>query len=189
MFGLGRKTITPSEFGQCAIHMAHEILSSDAARSLGSQLNLLPGPTGWAQGLERAGVRLEDQKLYYRLFVHSAFQAACLHMEDSVRREIVHGVAVKGFNTAISGYDFSQEFIALESVYRCSYRFGDELPLSSDVGAGIKNARYLLDRFVLHRVPHSRLFLEQFEAYATTIDLATQVAGRALATLSRSFKF
>jgi len=82
MFGFFKKEATPAEFGYAVLHTAVDFLSPDAGRSLGMRFNDFDGSHGWANFLERKGLPIERQKLYFCLF-RALRHSGCLH---SIRR-------------------------------------------------------------------------------------------------------
>jgi hypothetical protein len=91
MFGLFKKNVTPGEFGHGVVHIAGDWLSADAGRSLGTRFDNFDASGGWSNFLERRGVPLATQKLYYRLFAHCAIQAVCTQFAAGMRLAMTQG--------------------------------------------------------------------------------------------------
>ena len=181
MLGLFKKTISPKEFGLAAVSMANEFLVNDAALSLARLFDDFwdrDTTEKGAQFLERHGIPASKQNLYIRLFTHCAVQAASTQLSPETGKAMTRGV-MTNFAKIPEGYDFEKTYTALESVYRVRHKFDPRVePLSNpkykwpflpNPNAGILNAKYLIENFVLSNVNNSNVLGEGFSLYSGTV--------------------
>lgn len=112
MFGLFKKKATPGEMGYGVLHYTAEFLAADAGQSLGMRFDGYDASGGWANSLERKGITVPTQKLYFRLFTHCAIQAACTQFDEAMRRAITQG-AMESFTEKLDGYSFETTYTTL----------------------------------------------------------------------------
>lgn len=198
MFGLFKKAITPTEFGQGLIQLSSEWIAADAGRSLGVRFPNFSASEGWTVFLERQGIAVPVQKLHFRLYTHCAVQAISTQFEHEIAWGITGG-AMNAFNSDIEGYDFSTTYGALDAAYRGQYRFSPTVaPLSNPTAqlaflrnpnVGVVNAKYLLDNFLMAHMPNFPAYVDGFGSYSTTVTATVGgTLNRAVTHLSRSFK-
>lgn len=195
MFGLFKKRATPGEFGHGVVHLALDWLTADAGRSLATRFENFDASRGWTNFLASEGVSMETQKLYFRLFTHSAVQGVCTQFEEGMRREITEG-AIGGFRTKPDGYDFKATYITLEEIYRGEYKFNEKLvPLKNleakihflpNPNVGVLNAKYLIESFIIPHMKNSGAFIDDFQGYSSTVCVAVGLVQRAMNQLSKS---
>jgi hypothetical protein len=200
MFGLFKQKITPEEFGRTATRWANEFLVNDAAVSLGRLFDDFwdrdKSETG-EQYLERHGIPASKANLYIRLFAHCAIQAASTQFNQDTGRAITRG-AMTGFKKAPEGYDFETTYNALEAVYHGRHKFDPRIePLSNPnyewsflpyPKAGVLNAKYLVENFVLSNVKNNNVFGDGFSLYSGTVGGGLDIVLRAMKQLSKSCK-
>lgn len=197
MFGLLKKKIFAAEFGQGVMHLAHEFIASDAGRALGMRFEDFDGSNGWANFLERRGVPLPTQKLHFRLYAHCAMQAASTQFEERVAREVTSG-AMSGFTNCVEGYEFEETYQVLARAYRGQHKFDPNIEALSNSeamlaflpnpNAGVLNAKFLLDIFVLRKMSNYSSFIDDFKGYSSTACASVGTVRRAIEQLSQSFK-
>lgn len=197
MFGLFKKPITASQFGEGIAQYTHEFLSGDSARALGMSFEDFDGSRGWAPFLEKKGIGLPFQKLHYRLWTHCAVQAVCTQFEQQIGRVITRG-AMEAFSEKIAGYDFDSTYDTLEGRYTGKQTFDPKiealdapdatLNFLSNPRVGVFNARYLFQAFVIPNMPNQQTLVDGFRSYALTVCSSTSTAYRAVQQLSSSFK-
>jgi hypothetical protein len=200
MFGLFKKKITPEEFGRTATSWANEFLVNDAAVSLGRLFDDFwdrdTSLTG-VQYLERHGIPASKTNLYIRLFAHCSIQAASTQFSQDMGRAITRG-AMMGFAKMPEGYDFETNYDALEAVYCGRHKFSQRIELLSNPNyewpflpypnAGILNAKYLIENFVISNVNNSNVFGDDFSLYSGTVGGGLDIVLRAMKRLSKSCK-
>jgi hypothetical protein len=200
MFGLFKKKITPEEFGRAAISWANEYLVNDAAVSLGRLFddfwNRDTSLTG-VEYLERHGIPASKTNLYIRLFAHCSIQAASAQFSWDIRQAIARGAMV-GFAKTPEGYDFDKIWDALEMIYHGRHKFDPriislnnpkyEWPFLPYPNAGILNAKYLIETFVLSNVKNSNVLGDGFSLYSGTVGGGLDIVLRAMKQLSKSCK-
>jgi len=200
MFGLFKKKITAEEFGRTATRWANEFLVNDAAASLGRLFDDFwdrdTSLTG-VQYLERHGIPASKTNLYIRLFAHCAIQAASTQFDQDTGRAITRG-AMTGFTKTPEGYDFETNYNALEAIYRGRHKFDPRIePLSNPnyewrflpcPKAGVLNAKYLIENFVLSNVKNNNVFGDGFSLYSGTVGGGLDIVLRAMKQLSKSCK-
>ena len=200
MFSLFKKKISPEEFGRTATSWANEFLVNDAAVSLGRLFDDFwdrdTSLTG-VQYLERHGIPASKTNLYIRLFAHCAIQAASTQCSLDTGRAMTMG-AMTGFTKTPEGYDFETTYNALEAVYRGRHKFDPRIePLSNPnyawpflpyPNAGILNAKYLIENFVLFNVKNSNVLGDGFSLYSGTVGAGLDIVLRAMTQLSKSCK-
>jgi hypothetical protein len=198
MFGLFKKRVTPSEFGCGILQLVADPLSSDGCRSLAARFPDFVATGGMATFLERKGLPLQTQKLYFRLFTHCAIQATTTRFDEGTRRAIVHGALVEGFANSPSDYDFGRTYTALEAAYRGEYKFhrdveslynfDAQVSWLPNPNAGVLNAKYLIESFVLPHMNNSKAFIDDFRGYSSTVCGTVGTIQRAIEYLLTSFK-
>ncbi len=200
MFGLFKTKITPEEFGLTATRWANEFLVSDAGVSLGlffddfwdRDTSLTP-----EQYLETHGIPASKTTLYIRLFAHCAVQAASTQFSQDTARAITRG-AMTGFIKTPEGYDFDATYNALEAVYRGRHKFDPRIerldnpnyhwPFLPYPNAGILNARYLIENFVISNVKNTNVLGDGFALYSGKVGAGLDIVLRAMTQLSKSTK-
>ena len=200
MFGLFKKKISPEEFGRTVVSWANEFLVNDAAVSLGRLFDDFwdrdTSLTG-VEYLERHGIPASKTNLYIRLFAHCAIQAASTQFSRDMRQAIARG-AMTGFAKTPEGYDFEKIWYALEMIYHGRHKFDPRIgPLSNPKydwpflpypNAGILNAKYLIETFVLSNVKNSNVLGDGFSLYSGTVGGGLDIVLRAMTRLSKSCK-
>lgn len=197
MFGLFKKKVTPAEFGDCILHMANEWIGSDAGQSLGMRFDNFDGSEGLPIFLERHGVSLAMQKLYFRLYTHCAMQASFSQFEDRMAREMTLG-AMSAFANNLEGYDFGATYLTLDAAYRGRHQFSPMVePLTNsdarlsflpNSNAVVLNSKYLIETFVLPNVSNSSAFFDDFYGYSSSMCATVGTVCRAMGQLSKSFR-
>lgn len=190
MLGLFKKKVTPGEFGHAALHLAGEFLFADAGRSLAMRFEDFDGSKGWTNFLERQGVPIPAQRLYNRLFAHCAFQAACTGFNYSTSRDVTEGAAIASFADKPDGYDFGTTYNTLQSAYHGHHTFDTRVVLLSNFhaqldnlrlpNAGVINAKYLIESFIIPNMKNSNSFIDEFESYSGTMCAAVATVSRAI---------
>jgi len=200
MFGLFKTKISPEEFGRTATSWGNEFLVNDAALSLGRLFEDFfdrdTSLTG-AQYLARHGIPEPKTNLYIRLFAHCAVQAASTQFSQDTGRAITQG-AMTGFKKTPEGYDFGTTYNALEAVYRGHHKFDRRIePLSNPnyhwpflpyPNAGILNAKYLIENFVISNVNNNNVLGDGFRLYSGTVGGGLDIVLKAMTQLSKSVK-
>ena len=200
MFGLFKKKISPEEFGRTVVSWGNEFLVNDAAVSLARLFDDFwdrDTTEKGAQFLERHGIPASKQNLYIRLFAHCAVQAASTQFSQETGKEIAWG-AMTNFAKAPEGYDFGTTYTALEAVYRGRHKFDRRIePLSNPnyewpflphPNAGILNAKYLIENFVISNVNNNNVLGEGFRLYSGTVGGGLDIVLKAMTQISKSFK-
>jgi hypothetical protein len=187
VFGLFKKQITLAEFGQGIVQLASNPLCSDCGRALGTRFENWDGSQGWLRFLERKGISIPTQKLHILLWTHCAIQATCTQFDEGQRRT---QNAMNAFPEKLANYDIGLTYNALESIYRGQYKFDPKIsPLSNpeasihylpDPKAGVLNAKYLIDAFVIPHMPNSSTFIEEFQSYSSTACASIGTVSRAM---------
>ncbi len=166
---------------------------------------LLPSPDdfdasqGWTKFLERQGLSLEKQKLHFRFYTHCAVQAICTQFADGLRRQLTHG-AMSGFiSSPIPGYDFETTYTGLERVYRGQHAFEPRIQSLSNVSAqfpflpnpsaGVLNAKYLIENFVLPNLQNPQAFIDDFQSYSGNVCASAATVSRAIEQISTKATF
>jgi hypothetical protein len=203
MLGMFKKKIAPEEFGRTVLAWSNEFLVNDAAVSLAQLFDdfldrdrdrLEKGE----QFLERHGIPASKQNLYIRVFAHCAIHAASTKFSQEVGKAIALG-AMTGFAKTPTGYDFEATYNALEAVYRGRHKFDRTIEALSNPGfdfsilpypnAGILNAKYLIENFVISIVNDTRVLGDGgFGAYSGTVCGGLNIVLRAMGQLSKSAK-
>jgi hypothetical protein len=200
MFGLFKKKISPEEFGRIVVSWGNEFLVNDAAVSLARLFDDFwdrDTTEKGAQFLERHGIPAPRQNLYIRLFAHCAVQAASTQFSQETGQAITRA-AMAGFAKSPEGYDFAKTYTALEAVYRGRHKFDRRIePLSNPnyvwpflpyPNAGILNAKYLIETFVISDVNNSNVLGDGFSSYSGTVGGGLDVVLKAMTQLSKSVK-
>ena len=96
------------------------------------------------------------------------------------------------------GYNFETSYNALEAIYRGRHRFDPRIdalsnpkfdfPFLPNPNAGVLNAKYLIENFVLSNVNNTVVLGEGFGLYSGTVCGGLNIALRAMTQLSRSVK-
>ena len=198
MFGLFKKQVTPTEFGEAIVYLAKDFLASDGGRSLGTQFDNWDGSDGWGKFLERRGMLIPLQRVHFILFTHCSVQAACTDLEESKRRQITQGATSSALQVKPDGYDFVSTYTTLEAVYRGGYMFSRDIEAlsNSDIqfdylpnpNVGVLNAKFLIDNFVIPNMDNSNNFISGFHLYSGTVCTGISVVRRAMVHLSKSVK-
>jgi hypothetical protein len=200
MFGLFKKKITPEEYGRIATSWGNEFLVNDAAVSLARLFDDFwdrdKSETG-VQYLERQGIPASKTNLYISLFAHCAIQAASTQFSQHTGRAITQG-AMTGFTKTPEGYDFGTTYNALEAVYRGRHKFDPRIePLNNPnyywrflpyPNAGVLNAKYLIENFVISNVNNTKVLGDGFTGYSGTVGGGLDIVLRAMTQLSKSVK-
>jgi hypothetical protein len=200
MFGLFKKKISPEEFGRTATSWANEFLVNDAAVSLGRLFDDFSDRdtslTG-VQYLERHGIPASKTNLYIRLFAHCAVQAASTQFSQETGQAITRG-AMTGFKITPEGYDFGTTYNALEAVYRGRHKFDPwieplnnpkyQWPFLPYPNAGILNAKYLIENFVISNVSNRDVLGYSFSLFSGTVGGGLDIVLRAMTQLRKSVK-
>lgn len=200
VFGLFKKKITPEEFGRTAASWGNEFLVSDAAVSLGHLFDDFfdrdTSLTG-VQYLERHGIPAPKTNLYIRLFAHCAIQAASTQFSQETGRAITQG-AMTGFQKTPEGYDFGTTYNELEAVYRGRHKFDPRIerlnnpnyhwPFLPYPNAGVLNAKYLIENFVISNVNNANVLGDGFALYSGKVSAGLDIVLRAMTQLSASVK-
>jgi hypothetical protein len=196
MFGILKQTIPVSEFGLWVLKYADELISADALRSLGSTFPNYDASRGWTPVFESNGVPIPTVKLYLRQYTHCVLQSVFREHSQSQRRAMVHG-AISGLPETPTGYDFEKTFGNLETVFEGNYEFDPRVePLNDDgrlnyltvTNAHILVSKYLIDRFVLQNMKNSKVFIDNFGLYSSTIASSLASAHRAINSISSKVK-
>jgi hypothetical protein len=200
MFGLFKTKIAPEEFGHYATKWANEFLANDAAVSLAllfdGFFNRDTSLSG-VQYLEHHGIPASKTNLYIRLFTHCSVQAASTQFSQDTGRAITQG-AMKGFIKTPEGYDFEGTFNALETVYRERHEFDPRIerlnnpnyhwPFLPNPRAGILNAKYLIENFVISNVKNTKALGDGFAGYSGKVGAGLDIVLRAMTELSKKVK-
>ena len=200
MFGLFKHKITPEKFGVTVVDWANEFLVMDAAVSLGLLFDDFfdrdTSLTG-VQYLERHGIPASKTGLYIRLFAHCAIQAAATQFSHDTGRAITRG-AVMAYKKMPEGYDFDTNYNALEAVYRGRHKFEPRIerlnnpkyhwPFLPFPNAGVLNAKYLIENFVISNVNNTNVLGDGFALYSGKVGGGLDIALRAMTQLSKSAK-
>lgn len=200
MLGLFKKTITPEDFGGIVIRWASEIILKDAANSLGRLFDdFFDRDTSLTavEYLERHGIPAPKTNLYIRLFVHCAVQAGSTQFDQQAGRAMTLG-AMKSFQKTPEGYDFATIYNAFDAVYRGRHKFEPRIeplnnpkyqwPFLPNPNAGVLNAKYMIENFVISNVNNERVLSDGFELYSGTVCGALNIVLRAMAEISKSVK-
>jgi hypothetical protein len=200
MFGLFKKTITPEEFGLTATSWGNEFLVNDAAVSLGLLFDDFWDRDKSEKGeqyLARHGIPPSKTNLYIRLFAHCAVQAASTQFSQDTGRSIIRG-AMTGFRKTPEGYDFDTTYNALEAVYRGRHKFDPRIerlnnpsyhwPFLPYPNAGVLNAKYLIENFVISNVNNANVLGDGFAGYSGKVGGGLDIVLRAMTQLSKSVK-
>ncbi|MEI9902459.1 MAG: hypothetical protein WDN31_22900 [Hyphomicrobium sp.] len=196
MFGF-KKTISPDEFGQGVFVLARDWIASDAGRALGMRFDDFDGSDGWAPYLERQGVSLETQKLHFRLFSHCVLQAAFSQFPSPLQHAMTRG-GMQCFLSPIAGYDFDHAYADLDAAFRGAFKFDSQVSQLDHPEAaitflpnskvGVQGAQYLVQSFILSKMPNANAFIDDFTGYAATCCAAIGASCRATNHASKSFK-
>ncbi len=196
MFGFLKKTVPPAEFAQGAVYLAQEWLASDAGRALGMRFADFDGSDGCGRFLESKGVSIPKQKLHYRLFTHCALQANFTQYEERLRSAMTLG-AMQGF-TPLEGYDPGATYDTLEAAYRGQAKFDARIDALTYPEArvwflpvpfaGVINAKYLLQHFILPHMENPEDFVADFGGYSSPCCAAIGCVQRAVNQIAKSFK-
>jgi hypothetical protein len=148
------------------------------------------------QYLERHGIPASKTNLYIRLFAHCAIQAASTQLSQDTGRAVTRG-AMTGFQKTPEGYNFEITYSALEAVYRGRHKFDPRIePLNNPnyhwpflpyPSAGILNAKYLIENFVISNVNNNNVLGDGFRLYSGTGG-GLDIVLKAMTQLSKSFK-
>lgn len=200
MFGLFKKAMTPDEFGRTVVSWANEFLVDDAGLSLARLFDEFwddNRPDNGAQFLERMGIPAAKTHLYVRQFAHCAIHAASTQFGQEASKAMTRG-AMTNYAKMQKGYDFETTYNALEAVYRGRHRFDRRIealsnpeydfPVLRNPNAGILNAKYLIETFVLSNVNNTAVLGERFGLYSGTVCGGLNAALRAMTQLSKSAK-
>lgn len=200
MFGLFKQKITPEEFGFTATKWANDFLVQDAAVSLGTLFDdfwdrdqsLTP-----AQYLERHGIPPSKTHLYIRTFAHCSVQAASTQLDQDMGRAVTRG-AMTGFKETPQGYDFETTYDALDTLYRGCHHFPPRIealdrpdyywPILPNPKAGVLNAKYLVEQFVISYVNNTKIFDGGFSLFSGKVGAGLDVVLRAMTQISKSAK-
>jgi hypothetical protein len=195
-----KKKITPEEFGRTALKLSNEFLVNDAAVSLGLLFDDFWDRDKAEQGeqfLERHGIPAPKQNLYIRTFAHCAVHAASTKFSQEVGKAIALG-AMTGYAKTPAGYNFEATCGALEAVYRGRHKFDRRIEVLSNPGfdftilpypnAGILNAKYLIENFVLSLVNNTYVLDDSFGAFSGKVCQGLNIVLRAMGQLSKSTK-
>jgi hypothetical protein len=174
-----------------------DLLATDAVRSLGTRFDGFFDSAGWTTFLERKGVTIGTQKLYFRLFTHGTIQTAFTQYHDGTRRVMMEG-AIGCLANKLDDYDFEKTYLTLEAAYRGQYRFLPKIePLSNskaqltflpNPNVGVLTAKYLIESFVIPNMRNSEAFVHNFDSYSSTVCASIACVQRAMNHLFRSFK-
>lgn len=197
MFGLLEKKVSAAEFGQGILHLSYEFIASDAGRALGTRFENFDGSNGWANFLERHGVPLPIQELHFRLYTHCAIQAASTQFETRIAREVTSG-AMSGFTNSAEGYNFEATYQTLARVYGGQYKFDPNIDVLANSEAqltflpnpyaGVLNAKFLLESFVVRKMSNYPAFFDGFGGYSSTACATVATVRRAINQLSQLFR-
>ncbi len=197
MFGFGKKTIPPGEFGLWVLKYADEFVSTDAFRSLASCFpDGYDASRGWVPVFESNGIPIPTVKLYLRQYTHCVLQSVFREHSQSQRRAMVHG-AISGLQETPTGYDFEKTFGNLETVFEGNYEFDPRVGSLNDDGrlnyltvpnAHILVSKYLIDRFVLHNMKNSKALIDNFGLYSSTVACSLAAAHRAILSITSKVK-
>jgi hypothetical protein len=198
MFGLFKKQITLSEFGQGIVQLANDPLSSDCGRALGMRFENWDGSQGWFRFLESKGISIPTQELHFRLWMHCAIQATCTQFDEGHRRTITQSAMNARFPKKLANYDVGSTYNALESIYRGQYKFDLRVASLSnpeasihylpDPKAGVLNTKHLIEAFVIPHMPNSSAFIDQFSSYSSTACASIGTVSRAMNHIQAKFK-
>jgi len=200
MFGLFKKKITPDEFGRVVVSWANEFFVNDAGLSLAHLFDDFwddNRPDKGEQFLERMGIPAPKTNLYIRLFSHCAIHAASTQFSQEAGKAMTRG-AMSNYAKTPAGYDFETTYNALEAVYRGRHKFDHgiealsnpkfDFPFLPNPNAGVLNAKYLIENFVISNVNNTTVFGEGFGLYSGTVCGGLNIALRAMTQLSKSAK-
>jgi hypothetical protein len=103
-----------------------------------------------------------------------------------------------GFIKTPEGYDFERIYNALEAVYRGRHKFDRRIealnnpnyhwPFLPYPNAGVLNAKYLIENFLIFYVDHTKILGNGFAGYSGKVAGGLDVVLRAMAQLSKSVK-
>jgi hypothetical protein len=200
MFGFFKSKVSPSEFGQAVLHVGKDFLMLDAGHSLVLRFEDFfdrQASESSPSFLERHGLAMPLQKLYFRLYTHCAMQANFSQFDAAIAREMTRG-AMSLFTFDIEGYDFDATYMTLDSAYRGQHLFSPAVePLTNAEAklkflpnpyAGVVNAKFLIEDFVLPYMSNSPAFIDDFWGYSSAVSSAVGTACRAMDQVSKSFK-
>jgi hypothetical protein len=149
------------------------------------------------QYLARHGIPSSKTNLYVRLFIHCAVQAASTQFSQDTGRAITRG-AMTGYKKTPEGYDFGTTYNALEAVYRGRHKFDPRIerlnnpnyhwPFLPYPNAGVLNAKYLIENFVISNVSNAKVLGDGFAGYSGKVGGGIDIVLRAMTQLSKSVK-
>jgi hypothetical protein len=103
-----------------------------------------------------------------------------------------------GFIKTPASYDFGTTYNALEAVYRGRHKFDPKIerlnnpnyhwPLLPYPDAGILNAKYLIDNFVISNVSNAEVLGDGFAIYSGKVGAGLDIVLRAMTQLSKLVK-
>jgi hypothetical protein len=197
MFGLFKQKVNAKDFGYCIVDVEREIIAVEAGRSLGMRFDDFDATDGWSKFLEYKGMSIPIQKLHFRLFMHCGVQAAGTQFEANTRRAITQG-AIAGFANKPDGYDFETTYATLEAIYGGQHKFDQRVASLSNRGsqihflpngnAGVSNAKYLIESFVIPNMKNSEAFIDDFQSYSSTVCATVGTVQRAINQLLSTMK-
>lgn len=197
MISLFKKKVSPTEFGQGIIQLAAGWLWNDAGRTLGMRFEDFDGSQGWPYFLRQKGMDDSFIQLYSCVFAHCALQAACSSFGDETAHAVTLG-AMKSLARPPSGYSADMTYIEVARVYSGEHRLHSSVanltnpnffvPFIPKPEAGILNAKYLLDRFVIGKLDNSEDFITDFNSFSGGVASAIGTATRAIDWHRRSTK-
>lgn len=203
MFGLFKQQISPTEFGQGIMQLAHDFMSSDSARAVAMRLEGWDdhnGSTGWSGFIERKGIPMQTQKLHYKLWAHCAVQGTCTQVDADKRRAITRGAmdALSNGAWALKDYDFVRSYDALENIYRGQHKFDPTIESLTNPGVmasylpnpktAVLNAKYLIEAFAIPYLPNNKAFITEFQSYSSTVGASIGTVSSAMNHILAKFK-
>ena len=103
-----------------------------------------------------------------------------------------------GFIKTPDGYDFDKTYNALEAVYRGQHKFDPRIeslnnpsyswPFLPYPNAGVLNAKYLIENFVISNVSNTRILGDGFAVYSGKVGAGLDIVLRAMKQISKSWK-
>tara|TARA_R100000365_G_C2741744_1_gene70387 strand:- start:536 stop:1075 length:540 start_codon:yes stop_codon:yes gene_type:complete len=169
MFGIGRKVISPEDFGVSVIQSTKDELGNCARRSLALQFDGAGLSRGSVPHLESNGITADQLLLYVMMFTHCSIQGAARVLPRRNANSVVSGAMSRIAEPGL-GYDresLSQDLMAQYSA-------------NEDVETAAVNAVYLIENFVDPILPNSDLFWDDIENYISQVEVGITVAERAM---------
>jgi hypothetical protein len=197
MFGLFKKQVTSEEFGHVLFEMTWDFVATDCGRALGTAMfDDFNASGGVGEFFAGKGIPLEKQKLHFCLYAHCTIQAGCTLLPEATRRPVTHGAISGRYSTP--DYDFDNTYATLEAAYRGQHKFSrtvesltnpnTQLAWLPNPNAGVLNAKYLIDSFVIPHTANSKVLIKNFDRYSSPVCASIATVRRAMAHLFTKVK-